>query len=671
MKRIIWTYSLILLTALSLPAQQPVLTAGDGEALWVRWPGHYSTALEGYHVYRQQSGSTDWQRLTAQALAPDWSVAGIREALGVRAGLFLHLFGVDAGSQAITPAQRRELFGTEQGRNFLGAQALVNPEFGHVLAEIFRDTTARPGTSYRYRVTVVEAGSERDWAQSGTVACCTSTPVPVPQEVEGEGRHQSVLLYWKREAEALRSGQLATFRVYRAMRPIGPFQRANVAGMLPVRVTAGAEGPEDDRHSYSDRFLENGTTYYYYVAGVDAFGRESSPSALVTVTPEDHRLPPPPSGLEAAPFGSGVRLRWEQPDRPVKGYELWRATERGGPFTRIHPVTDLALNTATQAIDGPVPGGVPHYYFAVSVSDAGLRSHTTDTLVVLLPDLDAPAPPEGVRAIPERGRMVLTWRPNTEPDLLGYEVERASDSKFRTRFLLTSSPVTDTTYIDSLPEQTETVFGYVVYAVDRNGNRSAPSEIIMARLPDVVPPQAPILTRVERKGKVVHLAWTANPERDLDHYRVYRSTDGKAYMPVRSPAGNITTDTLTEGGTYWYAVSALDQTGNESEQSAAVRTSYDPHVRPSPPVNGTLEERDGIIYLTWEAPADGPVAGYLVVRKELDTGRSSDLGQAEPEDRSFRDRSVRKGRAYEYRIYTRDGRWRMSDPLVLQFDPGK
>jgi fibronectin type 3 domain-containing protein len=72
----------------------------------------------------------------------------------------------------------------------------------------------------------------------------------------------------------------------------------------------------------------------------------------------------------------------------------------------------------------------------------------------------------------------------------------------------------------------------------------------------------------------VDLSWSINVEPDLAGYRVYRSEqqDSKGELltpdPLPSPAYRDTS--VQPGHHYWYSVSSVDRTGNESAPSPPV-----------------------------------------------------------------------------------------------------
>ncbi len=93
--------------------------------------------------------------------------------------------------------------------------------------------------------------------------------------------------------------------------------------------------------------------------------------------------------------------------------------------------------------------------------------------------------------------------------------------------------------------------------------------------PDAIPPAAPTGLAVGvpvSNGGTLNLSWAANTEPDLAGYNVYRSTtSGGPY--TKANVGLVTTNAynstgLINGTTYFFAVTAMDTSGNESPRSA-------------------------------------------------------------------------------------------------------
>ena len=85
---------------------------------------------------------------------------------------------------------------------------------------------------------------------------------------------------------------------------------------------------------------------------------------------------------------------------------------------------------------------------------------------------------------------------------------------------------------------------------------------------DTTPPSAPIGLTVQLEGAAVKINWDDNSEADLDGYNIYRSKNyGSGYTKLNTigVTGSQYIDYTAIGGeTYYYAVTAIDSSQNES-----------------------------------------------------------------------------------------------------------
>jgi len=76
------------------------------------------------------------------------------------------------------------------------------------------------------------------------------------------------------------------------------------------------------------------------------------------------------------------------------------------------------------------------------------------------------------------------------------------------------------------------------------------------------------------KSAVVELSWSINVEPDLAGYRVYRSgeesTRGSLLTADLLPSPSYRDTSVEVGQHYWYTVTAVDRSGNESAPTPAV-----------------------------------------------------------------------------------------------------
>ena len=132
------------------------------------------------------------------------------------------------------------------------------------------------------------------------------------------------------------------------------------------------------------------------------------------------------------------------------------------------------------------------------------------------------------------------------------------------------------------PEWTDTAteFGkrytYVVQSIVKLDNgKEAESELsdeasIVPR--DIFPPAVPKGVQASSAPNSIELNWERNTEEDLSGYRVYRAEGNGALEKIAdvSVVPSYSDRKVEAGKTYRYAVTAVDQAGNESPRSAPI-----------------------------------------------------------------------------------------------------
>jgi fibronectin type 3 domain-containing protein len=77
----------------------------------------------------------------------------------------------------------------------------------------------------------------------------------------------------------------------------------------------------------------------------------------------------------------------------------------------------------------------------------------------------------------------------------------------------------------------------------------------------------------ENDSRIVDLSWSINVENDLAGYRVYRSEKqgerGRLLQTELLASPSFRDSSVQAGHRYWYAVTAVDRAGNESQISDA------------------------------------------------------------------------------------------------------
>jgi len=199
------------------------------------------------------------------------------------------------------------------------------------------------------------------------------------------------------------------------------------------------------------------------------FARDIIRSGLATVLTLDG-LPPSVFNFRITDCGNGTSLlaEWDS----VYVSDLYRYKVHVGTQPGVYTTSFLQTNTSA-TINGLTTG--IDYYVGVSTIDlAGNESPIIEQSEI---PLAVPRPPSGITAEGVDNGIVVTWEPNSEMDLKGYNVFRLRypDTSF---VLLTGEPIRDCAWTDTL--FTTGTCSYYVTAVDSTDLASAPSDTVSA-----------------------------------------------------------------------------------------------------------------------------------------------------------------------------------------------
>lgn len=191
----------------------------------------------------------------------------------------------------------------------------------------------------------------------------------------------------------------------------------------------------------------------------------------------------------------------------------------------------------------------------------------------------------------------------------------------------------------------EVVFGLAAASYDVRGTVSGGPPP-----PDTTPPAAPTNLVAVAGDEFVNLDWDDNTESDLEEYAIYRSTtSGGPYVEVdRDDPSDFLDDTVTNGITYYYVVSAFDNSGNESGFSNEVDATPDEPdtTPPAAPTNLAAVAGDGIVSLDWDDNTEPDFQIYNIYRATASGGRYTEIDNDTPSE--FVDNFATNGITYYY-----------------------
>jgi hypothetical protein len=182
---------------------------------------------------------------------------------------------------------------------------------------------------------------------------------------------------------------------------------------------------------------------------------------------------PKPQSLERQGVPEGIRLSWQG----VEGeYRIYRRVGDAKSFSTAAEVN------AREWVDRDIEYGTPYTYFVrriKKVNDTRAAESEASNEVQLTPtDRFAPAVPQGLRADAAANSVELAWEADTESDLAGYRVYRATaGGEFEKVAEVGLVPA----YPDRAVERGKS-YRYAISAFDKTGNESARCPAVEVRV---------------------------------------------------------------------------------------------------------------------------------------------------------------------------------------------
>lgn len=281
---------------------------------------------------------------------------------------------------------------------------------------------------------------------------------------------------------------------------------------------------------------------------------------------------------------------------------------------------------------------------------AGLRLTLLDTQAITIPpapdrspdqdtgdEVPPPAVPTGL-SVAQSGAdvypggpllpyVVLAWSPNSEPDLVAYDVRWSIQGQGQWAFQRVPAPQTS---VKIVPLRAATTYEFSVRAVRRPDVASAWSSSVTALTVQDLPPATPTGLSLTASGDVqtdgtflglIDATWTANTETDLAGYEIQwrrqgtTSWSGARVGVMATPRFVIRS--LPPATTFEVRVAAFDGAGNLSSFTATqlATTPADPGA-PAVPTGLTATAFVLAVRLTWNENPETDVKAYDVQRAD-------------------------------------------------------
>jgi len=153
-----------------------------------------------------------------------------------------------------------------------------------------------------------------------------------------------------------------------------------------------------------------------------------------------------------------------------------------------------------------------------------------------------------------------------------------------------------------------TLYHYRVNSKDASGNLATSGDFTFTTAaPDTTPPAVPQGLKSTPGDSKVDLKWTANTEPDLAGYNVYESlSPGGTFAKLNTSlltSVSYTQTNLVNGVAYWYQITAVDTSGNESGFSSLVSATPIAAVSNNSPSNSPASLTRSINIVKGNSPA--------------------------------------------------------------------
>lgn len=266
-----------------------------------------------------------------------------------------------------------------------------------------------------------------------------------------------------------------------------------------------------------------------------------------------------------------VTLYWNQhAESDLLKYRVYRSTSPGA--TTLVDSTSGAADTSITFTDMSL--GV-RYYVRVTAVDSTYYESPYSAEVNVEPGYSGPpGVPLGFAATDSAETSIgVVWNQNVDPDIVKYRIYVGT----------TSGPTTATDSTTAANDTSATVSGLVesttyylrVTAVDSSYQESGYSNEIVVVTGDYTPPSSPqTLVVTDSTSVSIALRWSKNGEPDVSKYRIYSAKTSSPTTLIDSTLSASDTTALIDGldtdSLYYFRITGVDSTGNESAYSNEV-----------------------------------------------------------------------------------------------------
>lgn len=650
-----------------------VLTFNHGDSVSLRWaPGSeelfHRSVKSGYLVQRKAAGESAWHNISPVLKPASNDRFAVMEAINPDAAAVKEILypsqdrtaaDEPASTDPLDPKLESIPGETSIEDALLYMMALFSCDISKPVAEaaalIYVDTKVDKFAKYQYRVIFADdENAKRTNVAVADVDMSKKTILPTPADFEGFFEEKFAHFEWSVSPFI---GYYSAYNVERS---------TDGVHFTPLRsrpfVQAYTKDEMSDLAVFRDTFPSEDETYYYRMAGYSPFGFYGPYSKVVKGEPKfnfqkiDLKVDTVIIGKKAEEIQWSVDKKFE---KKIKGFKISR-TQDYKKFS--YENTELIpANKRKFKLNKRYDRAQYYAVIAVGMKDTPMKREEKQSsyYYAFRADTIPPATPTGLKAVMDSSGVVsISWNPNTEPDLLGYQLYISNSGNEMDYYNVTDTIYPHTSYTDTLPLNTLTnVAYYRVNAIDKNYNRSIWSDAVKLTKIDTIPPAPVVFKFLQQPKENIIVEWVNSPSLDLDHMELYRQIDDTGQMVLlqtydlkKKKAPTKFEDKQEMPGQYvQYFMAVYDEAGNFSYAHSDKMLAKGDRPGCIGNLKATLiitdEKKE--VRLEWDITSKDPIDRYIIYRKK-DDGKMLDIALLKPNQLYFVDPKIAIGSTYKY-----------------------
>lgn len=263
--------------------------------------------------------------------------------------------------------------------------------------------------------------------------------------------------------------------------------------------------------------------------------------------------------------------------------------------------------------------------------------------------------------------VTLTWEFPEEGDteISGFELNRSDSDDQNYTTVVKNIPAKNRSATYTKLSSTNY---FTVTAIGKHGSNRTSFPMLVQPV-DSIPPAKPVgLKGVIDSLGVVKLTWTANKEKDLLGYRIYKGNTAQeefSQITVSPHEANAYEDKVlikNLNPKVYYKIIAVDYRYNMSDFSEVLILKKPDVIPPTSPIFTDFEIKEGSVFLEWINSQSEDAASHQLYRKENDQTDWTLILDTKSKEEKYQDKTVVEGNTYRYAIFAKDESKLMSQP---------